>query len=435
MQTYTKTIKLGFDIDKSSVASVKSIIDGFKKLGSSIFSGTEESVKKIKETVASFHMPYTNVAPQASEIKTTVPKQTVIDKTETATEKPQIKKDSFSADEYAKLFENLKRNDMLDSVVEEIREYDKAIEKLIYLQSMFKETFEQQGEIAERARAQLADMISEQEDIVKSFEKKRKGLDDDDESFSDWLQSRYKLKPKGSAKDTALKVGVQLLEKAIDAGIKALKTVLSDAWDELKTILSYSRLTDPFVREQAFTYGFTMQENYAFSKTTELLGISSQEDLMYMNETQRNKFIQKFNEYADKYQSLYNSGFFNTLEEYSWEMAEFREDMEYEVINFFMENKDTIRQFMLSMMEFAKFAVQALGWLVEGLVGVVDRSQSSKNAATADILNTYSITNTSNTANTNITIDNTFNNVAKEDRTWLANAGAMTYEQIIRALR
>ena len=81
------------------------------------------------------------------------------------------------------------------------------------------------------------------------------------------------------------------------------------------------------------------------------------------------------------------------------------------------------------MLDLSKFVISALSWIVKYLGGG-ERSSSERLAASSDIINSYSSSN----RNTSVKIDNTFNNVAKEDQTWLSNAGQMTYEQVIQAL-
>ena len=44
--------------------------------------------------------------------------------------------------------------------------------------------------------------------------------------------------------------------------------------------------------------------------------------------------------YSERYTKLYDSGFFNTLQDFTWEWQEFKEDLQYELIDFFMTNKD-----------------------------------------------------------------------------------------------
>lgn len=224
--------------------------------------------------------------------------------------------------------------------------------------------------------------------------------------------------------------GLQQLQKIGQAFIEGLKSAFADAWEELGEVLDYSQLTDAKVREQAFTYGFSQSENYAFSQTMELMGFSSFEDLYYMNSQQQAKFQEKFLEYQERYAELYDSGYFADMQDFQWEMQEFKEDITYEVMTWMMDNKETLMNLMEVITELAMFTIEALGWLVDYFGSQSERSDSARRAETVDIINNNSVS----ASTTNVKIDNTFNNVDNKDRTWLANAGEMTYEQIIQAL-
>lgn len=201
--------------------------------------------------------------------------------------------------------------------------------------------------------------------------------------------------------------------------------LLRDTIDEIKEINKYQYLSNADVRNQAFTYGFNAAQNYAFSKASDLLGVSSEEDLMYLNPNQRAKFQEKFIEYSDRYTKLYDSGFFNTLQDFTWEWEEFKEDLQYELINFFMTNKDLLKSLMVTGMNLLQEILTIVG-AINDSIGVAYGSRAS---TVSDIIN-----NSVSNANTTVKIDNTFNNVSRNDQQWLANAGTMTYQQIITAL-
>ena len=207
---------------------------------------------------------------------------------------------------------------------------------------------------------------------------------------------------------------------------QSLKQLFTDSWKELNNMLNYSRLTNREVRNQAFQYGFDPSQNYAFSKVSSLMGISGLEDIAYMNQQQRDKFFEKFNEYSDRYSQLYDSGFFDTLEQYNWEMEEFKEDLQYTVVKFFVDNKDTIKSVLNVLMTIMRGITDILGWMF-GL----KRSEEDKLAESRRILGLTTNNTTNN--NSNIRINNTFNGVSQQDRSWLQNAGTMTYEQFLRA--
>lgn len=220
--------------------------------------------------------------------------------------------------------------------------------------------------------------------------------------------------------------------------VDEIKDTFTSAWSELDTILSYSQLTDSTVRDQAFTYGFTPAQNYAFSKTKSLMGLSSEEDLWYMDDRQREQFYERFNYYADKYEQLYDSGWFDDLQEFQWEMAEFKEDIMYEALDFIVENKDTIKvvfeailviaEIQLDIFEGLMAFVQTFVDMFEGYYEIGTHVGAAIGAQVAGVTN-----NSSNT--TNISVDNNFSNVSQADQSWLTNAVGLSYEQLLEVLR
>lgn len=225
-------------------------------------------------------------------------------------------------------------------------------------------------------------------------------------------------------RDSLFTHGAKELKGVLTDALDGLKGVLVDAWDELKNILSFSRLSNQQTRDLMFTYGFDSSQAYGFDKATDIMGIQSEEDLMYMTSEQSERFRELMSDYTEKYSKLYDTGFFNTLEEFQYEMAEFKDEMTMEVVQFFMDNKDTIKQGMLAIMKLADFTIESLGWLVNFFGG---RSTIS---ASARAQNTTQIIDNARSVN----INNTFNDVAQKDRSWLANEVQGVYEQTLKAL-
>lgn len=212
--------------------------------------------------------------------------------------------------------------------------------------------------------------------------------------------------------------------------IESFSDVINSAIDRMDTILDYSQMTDAQVRDLKLSYGFSSSEAYGYSTAMDIMGFSSMEDLMYANEQQLSQFRASFEKYSNYYTELYDSGYFEKLQEYQVEMKEFRLDMEHEVIDFFMEHKDTIMATMEIVMTVSDFIMDALGWIVDFLGGDSGRSDTERARETQSILNSY----VNASKSTNVNIANQFTNIQPEDTTWLANSGQLTFRQIIKAL-
>lgn len=221
------------------------------------------------------------------------------------------------------------------------------------------------------------------------------------------------------------------LGKVLTDSWELLKKTLKDSWEELGNMLDYSLLSNQRTRELAFTYGFSGSQAYGYDKAMALMGFGSEEDYMYATGEQKKQFAELFTKYTNKYSELYDSGFFEEYRNFQVEMADFKQEVQMKFIKFFMDHKDTIMGAMEAILKLTEGVLSILDFLVRVFGG--GRSSSQRISETNDIINSYGgNTNTSN--NTNIKIDNTFNNVDRESQTWLANAGEMTYEQIIQAL-
>lgn len=249
------------------------------------------------------------------------------------------------------------------------------------------------------------------------------------------FNAKESIKKIGEELTSTLSTGLQKTMSAIGTDLKNVfndivdnfKVSMEDVISEMSDMLDYSQLSSSTTRDLAFGYGFSSSEAYGYEKALSAVGLESEEDLFYANTQELEQFREAFEKYSSQYESLYDSGFFETMQEYQYEMADFKNEMQLEIIEFFMNNKDTIKAGMNAIMDISEVVLKIFGWLVD----VFGSDSNTETAAASDIVSQYTNTNTNNTT---VSVSNTFNNVAKEDESWLANAGSMTYEQVITAL-
>ena len=197
------------------------------------------------------------------------------------------------------------------------------------------------------------------------------------------------------------------LENIAKSFLQGIANTFKDAWGELKNIMKSSFMTNSQTRENMFAYGMTAADSYGFTQAKSMLGIDSEEDLWYMNQSQREQFQRVMTKYADKYNELADSGFFDTMLEYQIEMEEFKKDMQLSIVEFIMDNKDTIKEFMTATMQFLKVIMEGVSWLVDNFTD--RRTTDEEKAANIDsILNSYTQNNKSMTLNQT----NTFNGMS-----------------------
>ena len=229
---------------------------------------------------------------------------------------------------------------------------------------------------------------------------------------------------KGKFGSVAL-TGLKAIGLAFLAG---LKSIFTDAIDGMKDALEFSQLSNSQTREFMFNYGFNNAQAYGLTQAQELVGVESFEDMMYMNPQERSQFIEAFQKYTEKYDELYESGFFEDMQEFQYEMKDFKLEMQHDVMSFFIENKDLIKSGMKAIMTIAEWIVKFFGSIVDAFSSG-GRSDSERSAAVSDIISNYTNTSTTNNSTTN---NNTFN-INSQNGQWSQDVGQILYGQQIVA--
>lgn len=123
-----------------------------------------------------------------------------------------------------------------------------------------------------------------------------------------------------------------------------------------------SLISNSAARNQALEYGLDSASNFAFTKAQEMYGISSREDLFYMNVDQRNAFMESMSTFKKYYANLEKSGALNSLQELQLELEQMKMEISMEFLTWFSENKMVILGLM-------RISVDVL----KSLMGVVTR--------------------------------------------------------------
>lgn len=329
--------------------------------------------------------------------------------------------------------------DELENFRKDYIEVESRLLKIKKLKSSIKAIQFIGGDSAKKTLASLQDALK----ILEDEENKRKEKPQD----SGKKQSFFKTLSKDVAKEwkKSLEQNGTIAENIVE-GFNGIIDNISDYLKELVSLkeiaknldemssfnLESSQIINSEAREQAMKYGLSSSENYAFSKAKESMNIKSEEDLFYMNENQREHFAERMAFYTQKYNKMNDSNFFETWDQFRIELSEFKDDMKMEVAQFFVDNKEIIIKVMKTLMVFMESMLKLVGALVK-FSGVEFHSDTMQQQRTAEIINQSRVNNSSSNT-TNVKIDNTFNGVNDRDKSWLVNAGNMTYEQVIKAL-
>lgn len=298
-----------------------------------------------------------------------------------------------------------------------------------------------QGESTSDLDSELRDLESQIEgfeslwELDESFKELNKIVKELTDAEEEYLDKDSKIdNAKNSIKEELSDRAKKAFNQVKDVFVDFAKEVFSDAKKIVDEMASYNLGTSLTInreaREQALKFGLTDAENYAFSKAQEEMGVQSEEDLFYMNEAQREEFAKRMGYYADKYKQMSDSGFMQDWERYQKEMKQFKEEMSMDVAKFFIDNKDMIRDVMSFGLEFMKFVMESLGWIVDVLSFGKERSSYDMASATADIVNSHSVSNVNNSKSVNQT-----NNYSISSHDVAASNAKENYRQILEVFR
>ena len=397
-----------FETLKNQISSIENMLDMISDVDSEIINRTRDELEKELEKLKEQFKNKQRVKPEDTE---------VIEVKEQHAKPEDIEaKEQFKNKQHAKP-EDIEVKEQKHKALQE-EEGDKQKRKVL----------QEEGDKQKRKELQKA-ILSSIADGFSSFGDALSETDNElGKTFSKFMSGTGELFENASKLFSG---DVDSLNDILASALESLGSLLASGFDELENILNFSQLSDVNTRDLMMRYGFSNSEAYGYTKAMGALGFESEEDLMYANQQELELFRKSFEKYSGKYNELYNSGMFDSMQEFNTQMEEFKEDVKLEVVDFFMNNQDTIRAAMKGIISLAEFAITALGKIVQWLNPDARTSDSQKAANAASIISNYSNIN----SGTNVSIDNTFNNVAKTDQTWLAHAGQLTYEQIIKALQ
>lgn len=212
------------------------------------------------------------------------------------------------------------------------------------------------------------------------------------------------------AGETLKKIGNVLLapfKKLANATMDAVKQMLDFKTGVATFSTSTSLITNSAAREQQMKYGLTSSQNYAFSQAKSMLNIQSDEDLMYMNKDQRDKFLSYMQRYSAWYDEMESSGVLANIQEMQLEFQELKQEIAMEFLQWVAENKETIMTCIKGIFEFIKKVANVVIKIMEILS--LGKNSGETIADTSDT-NNYN-TNNNNSRSTVINVNaNTTNN-------------------------
>lgn len=184
------------------------------------------------------------------------------------------------------------------------------------------------------------------------------------------------------------KTAINRINTAAMVAAKAAKIVSApfvklakDAWDVTKSFVNLesgvatfatatSLITNTAAREQQLKYGLSSSQNFAFTQAKSMLNISSDEDLMFMNVQQREKFLEYMQRYSKWYDQMESSGVLADIQGMQLEFKELKQQLGMELLSWLAANKETIMFCVKGIFEvikqIANFVMAIASWFAKG---------------------------------------------------------------------
>ena len=226
---------------------------------------------------------------------------------------------------------------------------------------------------------------------------------------------------------TAIKLFSKVATKTVNE-IKKISAKFLKEFQKVQDLVDYSRLSNQAVREQAFEFGFSPAENYAYTQTMDVMGLSSFEDLYFLTENQWTRFNNNFEKFQERYTKLYDEGFFDAVEDFNYQMAEWEEDLKYTFLQFVVDNKEDVMDLLDLVENILETTAKMTSWFFGESAGAKRRRRASE---VAEIVGTG---NSTTTKNTTVTFSPVFNGVGNETKASLDTSLSLVKEQILLAL-
>lgn len=306
------------------------------------------------------------------------------------------------------------------------------------LQELIKEfeTLGYTGEEVKDAEDRLAELLGKQVDEAK---KSANGVGAFGGGFKnaakEWAADKLDMSKQGEKAFNKMK---DTISKWATKSLEAIKSFVQDALKEMSNMASFSANTTKYnatSSEMLMNWGLSGADAYAVQSALQSTGIGSIDTLL-TDPTISKELMDAFKKDVDLARKQYEEDI-EIAEEYQKfqrEFSVFKRELQKEVIDFFMNNKDTIKSFLEITMQSMKTIVKivaAIGEFLTGEGSYKTTSDSERQQITSDILGIS--TNGGSTKSITMNMNNTYNGVNYQDKQSLIDSDNLRYRQGIAA--
>lgn len=223
------------------------------------------------------------------------------------------------------------------------------------------------------------------------------------------------------------------IKKNFDETVSTSKDLLQSA---LTANQATSLFSDAASRTRQLIYGLSASQSYAMGQTMSMLGMKSEEDLLFMNSTQAELFNEFMRKYEGFYSKLESSGTLESIQEMQLEFKLMRQEIAMDLLEWLSKNKDTIlgaakswlkvsEVLLTVLMDIGKFFGSSFSGALSGL-GYEAIASSDAVAVSSTLANRTVVQNVTLTMNNSAELANSDN----ELKTFFNDQG----EQLIKQL-
>lgn len=251
----------------------------------------------------------------------------------------------------------------------------------------------------------------------------------------EWAADKLDMSKQGEKAFNKMK---DTISKWATKSLEAIKSFVQDALKEMSNMASFSANTTKYnatSSEMLMNWGLSGADAYAVQSALQSTGIGSIDTLL-TDPTISKELMDAFKKDVDLARKQYEEDI-EIAEEYQKfqrEFSVFKRELQKEVIDFFMNNKDTIKSFLEITMQSMKTIVKivaAIGEFLTGEGSYKTTSDSERQQITSDILGIS--TNGGSTKSITMNMNNTYNGVNYQDKQSLIDSDNLRYRQGIAA--
>lgn len=179
--------------------------------------------------------------------------------------------------------------------------------------------------------------------------------------------------------------------------IKELSSMLDSSTGMATYGIGTSLFTNAAAREQAMKYGLSDSQNYALTQAMSMLNMRSDEDLMYMNTAQKQKFNRLMDQYNSWYTKMSSTGLLENVQEAQLEFKMMKQEIAYKLLDWFAKNKDRIMTALQVIMK----AVEVIANVIISILNLIPGSNKYNSGVDASVVSNTGVVNNVNVNNTN----------------------------------